>query len=163
MLTPHICPHLRDITQLTPYINTLMSLGKTYSDWMEYRQNCILTISMSQNAFPLLCSSRLRHVHLTAIAIFQKTQQIWIELSCQTVCKQIFSQYSECIFFFLLPFAVTYRVQILSSPITSYKNDPSGAFIVHEVKCTEWVWWLWRRVWSGGLLAGEWGFFDASV
>lgn len=128
MLTPHICPHLRDITQLTPYINTLMSSGKTHSDWMKYWQNCILSISVSKNAFPLLCSSHLRHV--TAIAIF-KTQQIWIEVSCQTVRKQIFSQYSECIF-------ITYH---LRSPTEFSPHLP------HLIKMTP-VGFLLCRRWS---------------
>ncbi len=38
-----------------------------------------------------------------------------------------------CMQFIDLPFAVSYRIQIRPSPPTSCKNDPSGAFIVHNV------------------------------
>lgn len=84
---------------------------------------------------------------------FFKTQQIWIELSCQTLCKQIFSQYSECSFF------ITYRLQSpteykFSPHLPHFKNDPRGAFIVRwsvlEKGLVRWIigWWvrvLWCR------------------
>lgn len=82
MLAPHICPHLRDITQLSPYINTLMSPCKTYSNWMEYRQDChchFLSFSIkAQNNPPI------KYTKIGLTEFDRKTKCL-----CQTLCKKI--------------------------------------------------------------------------